>query len=155
MEVALGIAVTENSVIHKCAVIHNLSNSLKDFFSNKTYGGDVEKIFIGFILVSSKPGYEDWYKEKKPRYTFYKSTTSRLTGETIEVNKLFCYEIAFSDELIVKFINGTDESSLKLVALEILKSLGKLDKLPKKIKDFDKDSFTKDFTHFLRIDQAF
>jgi hypothetical protein len=149
MEVKIIVTVTESLVSHKISVIHNLSDLLKSFFSNRNYGEDVLKILIGFILVTDRKGYEDWYKERRPKYIQRKSVKSKLTGEIHEINNTFNYEIKLSDEQVNKFASGSDTDSIKLIANEIIGSLYKLDHLPKKAKDFDKLAFKEDIKHFL------
>jgi hypothetical protein len=149
MEVNITVPVTESKVSHKTFVIYNLSQLLKSFFASRNYGEDVSKISIAFILVADRKGYEEWYKERKPKYIQHKSVKSKLTGEIHEIHKTFSYEIKLSDEQVNKFTSGSDNYSMKLIANEIIGSLNKLDHLPKKIKDFDKLAFKQDAERFL------
>jgi len=149
MEVSLNVAVVDQSVPqHKLNLIQDLSASAKAFFRDSSYSSEVETIAISFLLVNSQPGYEDWHKEKSPRYVAFKTVKSRLTGETYDVSKRFDYDIKFSDELIESFSNTSDEESIKIIAEETLASLNKLDKLSKKVKDFDKEKFRADLQKF-------
>ncbi len=58
---------------HKRHVIKNISNAIKTFLSNKDYGDGLQHFYIGCICIRPRPGYEDWFKVRRPRY--YKKTT--------------------------------------------------------------------------------
>lgn len=149
MEFAI-IQYTDTKSYLKSNLVQEVSNNLQSLLKNKTYGTDIETFLIGFLAVKTKPGYEDWYKEKKPKYVDYKQSKNRITGETMEVVKNYGYDIKFDNELYDEFVNGTDEESKKLLAREILKSFIHLDKLPKKVKDFDKKKFKMDVENFFK-----
>ncbi|WP_312555286.1 hypothetical protein [Empedobacter brevis] len=134
----------------KSNLIQDISDNLESFLKNKNYGEDVETFLIGFVGVKTKPGYEEWYKERKPKYIDYRLTKSRLTGLPLETIKQYSYDIKFDYELYDEFVNGTEEESSKLLARKILESFSHLDKLPKKIKDFDKDKFKSDVEEFFK-----
>jgi len=51
------------------------SHALQDFvdklavkISSQDYGAAIEHFIIGFICIRTEPGYEEWYKERKPRF---------------------------------------------------------------------------------------
>jgi hypothetical protein len=144
------IQYTDTKSEKKSHLVQDISNNLQDFLKNKNYGEDIEVFLIGFLGVKTKPGYEDWYKEKKPRYVDYKQSKNRITGEMMEVIKNYSYDIKFDYELYDEFVDGTDEESRKLLAKKILESFEHLDKLPKKVKDFDKEKFKADVEKFFK-----
>jgi hypothetical protein len=152
MQIHIHVSVAENSTNDKSNLVYVIANSLKPFFSSQSYGDDILQVSIGFIMVTHKPGFEEWYKEKQPRYTEFKSSKSKLTGEIIEVSKRFSYQIKLSDIQLNKLINGSEKESLKLIAIEIINSLNKLDKIPKKVKSFDKSRFKSDLETQLKND---
>lgn len=150
MEIQLKISVHDNTVQpNKVALVYSLSSEMNDFFYRKDYGDDVKKIEIGFLIVLDRPGYENWYKVKKPKYTEYKKTKDKLIGEDVIIEKTFSYEIRFSEEQLYKFTGGDDQLSKEVLISEILKSLSNLDKLPKTIVSFDKEKFKEDLELFL------
>jgi hypothetical protein len=150
MEVQVRISVSDNTVHpDKANLVYELSNQLNNYFANYNYDSDVKKVDIGFLLVLERPGYEVWYKPKKPKYVEYQNKTN-LAGEEIIIEKTFSYEIRFSDEQLYKFTGGDDSLSKKVMAIEILKSLSKLDEMPKKVKNFDKAKFKSDIEQFFK-----
>lgn len=134
----------------KSHLIQDISNDIQEILKEKNYGDDIETFLIGFLGVKTKIGYEDWYKEKKPKYVDYKQTKNRFTGEMMEIIKEYGYDIKFDNELYDEFVNGTDEESKNLLARKILESFAHFDKLPKKIKDFDKEKFKVDVEEFFK-----
>jgi len=144
------VQYTDTKSYLKSNLVQEVSNNLQSLLKNKSYGTDIETFLIGFLAVKTKPGYEDWYKEKKPRYVDYKQSKNRITGETMEVVKNYGYDIKFDYELYDEFVNSTDEESKKLLARAILKSFIHLEKLPKKVKDFDKEKFKMDVENFFK-----
>lgn len=134
----------------KSTLIQEVSDDLGSYLKNRNYGDDIGVFLIGFVGVKTKPGYEDWYKERKPRYVDYKQSKNRLTGLVMETIKEYSYDIKFDNELYDKFVNSSDEDSKKLLVEKILESFLHLDKLPKKVKDFDKEKFKTDVEKFFR-----
>src|SRR5689334_12660563 len=105
MQVDLCVAVAEPAIeIKKITAIYELSSLCKDFFRDRNYSTEIECIIIAFLLIRTIPNYEHWYKERKPRYVFDRTTKSPLLGEMITVRKTFSYEIKPSDGLLTKFV---------------------------------------------------
>lgn len=134
----------------KTNLIQEISDNLEFFLKNKSYGEDIGTFYIGFVGVKTKIGYEHFFKERKPKYIDYRLTKNRLTGLPLETIKQYGYDIKFDHELYDEFVNGTDEESKKLLARKILESFAHFDKLPKKIKDFDKEKFKADVEEFFK-----
>lgn len=135
----------------KSSLIINLSEDLKTFFSEKHYGEGVLNFFIGCICIKTKPGYEEWYKIRKPRYkalTIIKDVGQ--VGNNVEIKNSFSIDIKIDNGLYDTFISSLDVESSRILASEILKSLSYLDALPKKIKDFDKERFKSDMEKFFK-----
>ena len=65
------------------------------------------------------------------------------------MNKLFINEFNFNSDEYEEFISVSDEESKKILQDKIIESLENLDKLPKKVKDFDKVRFKNDLLTFL------
>jgi len=130
----------------KSNLITALSNLLKSFFVRKGYGIDIEHFFIGVICIKDRPGYEDWFKVRKPRYKAIQKT-KQFDGQIKESHGVYSYDIKLDFE---QFVTSSDAASQQLLISEILKSLTHLDNLPKKIKDFDKEQFKHDLSSFLK-----
>ena len=60
-------------------------------------------------------------------------------------DRVFSYDVKLDYE---DFKNQSDEQNEQTLASEIMESLSNLDKLPKKVKDFDKERFKKDMEAF-------
>ena len=136
MRFALTVEPSE-SVANKTYLIHNVSNKLSEYFSDKNYGDDVKQILIGVICVAPE---FDWFSTiRKPKYVFYRKYV-RDSSEIIE-DKVFTFDLKIDYE---NFKNQPDEQNNKMLALEIQKSLTNLNNLPKKVKDFDKERFEED-----------
>jgi len=71
------------------------------------------------------------------------------TGEEHIMNKLFINRFNFNPDEYEEFISVSDEESKKILENKIIESLENLDKLPKKVKDFDKARFKNDLLTFL------
>jgi hypothetical protein len=66
------------------------------------------------------------------------------------MNKLFINRFNFNSDEYEEFISVSDEESKKILENKIIESLENLDKLPKKVKDFDKKTFKNDLLVFLK-----
>lgn len=129
-------------------LINYLSKDLEGYFDDRNYGQDLQTLFIGCICIKTKPGYEEWYKKRKPKYIEYKKSKSRITGQEIEIIKTYSYDIKIDNDDYDEFISVSDEDCKKILAREILQSLSYLDLLTKKIKDFDNEKFKEDMRVF-------
>ncbi|MCB1121951.1 MAG: hypothetical protein KJT03_10405 [Verrucomicrobiae bacterium] len=80
-------------------VISRFADDLSRELEKEDFGSDVEDITIGIIWTRTVEGYEDWFKERKPR--FRKTQTIRfLDGRTETLKNSFTYDIKFSDSEI-------------------------------------------------------
>ena len=74
----------ESLSFQKQVFTDNFSNKyLEKTFAGRYYGADVLNIAIVIIMIKSLPGYEKWYKARKPKYIEYSSGYSVLTGEPV------------------------------------------------------------------------
>lgn len=132
----------------KSTLINALSQSLEDYFKDKDYGNDIKTFYIRITCIKTKPGYEAWYKLIKPKYIDYSKTTSKLTGEILEVFNTFSYNVKIDNEDYEDFVYATYDVSNRILANMLVNSLSNLDSLPKKVKNFDKETFKNDFRLF-------
>lgn len=132
-----GITVEIDAEAHKKSpLIHDLADDLSNFISPFDFGAGIERILIGFVCILTQPGYENWYKERKPRFT--------------KADRIFCFDIKIDGEKYESFVASTDNESKKLLATEILNGLNKIDEIPKNIKDFNRDLFKMKVTEYLK-----
>jgi hypothetical protein len=128
----------------KTRYIVTLKEEMKVWFKDKDYGKDVLKCIL-LVSVFSSPR-----KINTPTYVDHKVKINRFTGMPIEMNKLFMYDIHFNQEEYAKFITADEDDARKQLAGMLLDSLYNLEKLPKKVKDFDKQRFKVDMQEFFR-----
>lgn len=157
MKLQLTVVELESGTEEKVNLIRRFSASyLENTFLDKDYGSDVETIMIIICVIQMRPGFENWYKVKRPKYTEYKSwyTTFGIDDPDIpefkEIKKRFDIEIRFKDQLYDDFMDADEEEAKRILARETLKALELLDKLPKRLKNFDKERFKADVAAYYR-----
>lgn len=118
---------------------------LNDFFKNKYYGEDVLEVEIHIQLIYNE--YKEFDRLARPRY-FKQYTTPKsgicLSAEPETWYKRFCVDTRISEEDFYVLQTVSAEAVDGILARHIYKSLDLLDKLPKRLKDFDKERFKKD-----------
>lgn len=116
---------------------------VKDYFHHKTYGDDLEVLYIGLFCMH--PKYDSFFK---PRKTKYQRDSSTYIHSGVQVERP---AKSLSYELRLNFQEYLESDSIKpLLARDILNSLDVI-KTVKKIKSFDLDSFRKDFEEFFKM----
>lgn len=133
---------------HKSYLIRDLSDNLSSFFSNRSYGSDIENIIVGCICIKIIPGYENWYKARRPKYQ-KESIVQLLDGRTSVTRNLFSYDFKFNNDEYESFINSEESKSKFLLAKKLIESLSNLKYLSKKSIDFDSELFIKDLLSLL------
>jgi len=133
---------------YRSSLIYDLFHNIDEFLKTRFYGDSICKYSIIIYVVNPPSGYEHLFKDFKPKYVEYKLLTNKLTGEPLEIIKKFNYSIRIDGELYDKFSNSTDNECKRILIKEILNSFSNLDKLPKKVKDFDKKKFVSDVENF-------
>ena len=128
----------------KFEILRELYINMPDYFKDKDYGPGIQHFYIGCIFVKAHPGFEHFFKVRKPRYEQL-SKVKLGDNNILELHCTYTYDIKPDYDL---FVNATEEDSKKILFDEILASLSHLDKLPKRVKDFDKEQFKKDVTAF-------
>lgn len=125
----------------KSHILTNLSTHMKAFFKDRDYGADLLNYTLGFTGVLAPEGFGHFFEKKKPLYVSDRTTKNRFTGEQHHMYRLFIDSIVIEPDEYEDFVSGTDYNSLQLVKAKILESLSNFDRLPKKVKDFDKERF--------------
>lgn len=150
MKLILKVNELDTEASHKLDLVKKTSTLLFNYFLNQSFGEDIKEFLFICILVKTKPGFEEWFKARKPKYIEYKTYKNKITKETIEIKNQFTIEFKIDDKEYDDFIALSDEESKKILAKKILESLANLDKLPKKAKDFDKEKFKANMEVFFK-----
>lgn len=143
----------DHPMLNKSSWIEDFSKQyLIPAFEDQSYGPDILNVVIVIILIRHEPGYEAWYKTRRPKYIEHYESVSYITGEPVrwEWNKRFVIEIRFNNDVYDEFLKADDEQSKRIIARETLKALELLDKVPKRLKDFDKERFRTDVANYYR-----
>lgn len=144
------VVTCDRNASNKSDIINELQKSINSYVNTNNYGNDIMDYFINFDITNYPDGYEHLQKKFKPKYTEHRVSVNRYTGEKMEIIKQFHYSIIIGGDLYNMFINGTREESMKIIATEIFKSFSNLDKLPKKVTDFEKEKFKSDMRFFFK-----
>ena len=142
MKYALDYYELDEAMLDKGTYIRFFSNKwLEPYFVTKDYGNDVKDICIYIQLIRVEKRYEHLFKLHKPKFIDHKVLYNSINNLRWEWNKRFQIEIRFNNETYNAFLVANDEESNKILARETLAALDQLDKIPKRLKDFDKNAF--------------
>lgn len=132
------------SIPEKFKFINEYGDRLNSFFNGRSYGADLEVLYIALFCMSSE--YESFFKIRKPKYTsegkqyIYKGTRQQSEDKSL------VYELRLDYDIYLK----TNEVKT-LLAQDIIKSLDTISTV-KKIKDFELSKFKIDFEFFFQQD---
>ncbi|HVH06187.1 MAG TPA: hypothetical protein VNE71_09340 [Myxococcota bacterium] len=121
--------------------VHDFGTFLSDAMA-EDYGVGIRSFTIGIICVRSRPGYENWYRPRKPRYR--KREILRLPGGNEELTNTFGYDIRLTDDEYDRFVTESSRAAVELISGRLTDSLSNLDALPRAVKDFDRARFEAD-----------
>jgi hypothetical protein len=141
-----GLAINLSVEIDKKWIyIQSLSDELKIYLKNRQYGNDVKSYTIGIVCVS--PSFDAFYKKEiKPKYT-KGIKVIKPDGIPFTLEDSFEYRIKLDYD---SFKNADEEDARKILAKEILASLGVFEQMRKKIKDFDMNGFKADLEEYFK-----
>ena len=134
----------------KSKIILSLEEDINNFLNHENYGKDIEIYTLKLNCVNPPKGFEHLFKLLPPKYIEFKSSKNIHTGEHQKFKNQFFCSINIIGNDYDEFIIGTNEQSKKILGKKILESLANLDKLPKKVKDFDKEKFKADMEKFFK-----
>jgi hypothetical protein len=138
----------------KSNIMTNLDNTLELYFKDKSYDEDLETILVGLIAIRKVAGYENWYKPRKRKYTYYKVLKDPFfKDKTYEINKTYVCEFRLSEDDYEKFILSPEKESKLILGSYILQTLSDLDYLCKKLKQFKKNEFLTDLEKCLETNE--
>ena len=149
MEFNIEKTISEEAT-EKNKVILSLEEDVAKYLKSKDYGNDIMTYTINLNCVNPPKGFEHLFKLLPPKYIDLKVSKNLHTGEEQEFKKHFFCSINLLGDYYDDFVKSSDQESKKLLAREILKSFSHLDKLPKKVKDFDKEKFKMDVENFFK-----
>jgi hypothetical protein len=147
MEIGVGIEADAKSSL-KAELVSGFIDELSTFLKPINYGAGIQNISIGFICIELVPGYENWHKARKPRFTKNKKV-KLLSGDSIIAKNNFSYDMKFSANEYTSFIQSTDNESTRVFASKLIDSLSTFDQLPKSVSDFNVGQFKADIENFV------
>ena len=124
------------------SLMSELENKLNTFFQSKTYGEDLNEIYIGVITVSAR--FERFFKGLKPKYTFNHKNQVRNTV-SYSISRALNYHINIDFE---RFNNASEAEAREILKEELLNSISLFDRFKNKIKKFDVIPFKEDMKLF-------
>jgi hypothetical protein len=142
----VGIALDIDEEINRLSRgVGQLSVRLKDCFADKTYGHDIECIFIGLILTG--PGSERLHPVRPLKYRREFTLKNSLTRTTEYLGNTVEFDIK-PDYAMIRTMNA--ETAEKHIIDALIDGLDALRKNHSKFPNFDLTRFTKAFTECLR-----
>ena len=123
--------------VSKRQAIKEMSDAANNLVASNDYGEYIEKMLVGLIVVD--PVYDAFSKPRRPRFTEHKEILA-LGSIPMVFHKTLELEIKLNYEQVLV---AEGEELKRIVASEVLNTFHNL-KMPKKVKDFDKDRFVAD-----------
>lgn len=146
MEFGIGMEI-EKEASKSGSYVHAFVERLSELIRARDYGSGIEHFTIGLVVIRSRPGYEGWFKQRKPR--FQKVQKLQMPGRTVtEIHNCYGYDLKLSDAEIDKFIES-GESAVKLFCQKFISSLVNFESPSMKKRDFDLRAFRKDVQEFI------
>ena len=106
---------------------------ISPFFHETYYGDDIYEITLFITLLDTFAN----VPPKKPRYIEYKEYTNGVH------KKWYYFETFLTGNLYYEYLDASDERAKQILAQVILESCF-VDRIPKRLKDFDRDAFKSD-----------
>lgn len=147
MEFGIGMEI-ENEASQSCSDVQVFVDRLSKFIRSRYYGTGVEHFTIGLIVIRSRPGYEAWFKQRKPLFRKIQKIQILTDQSVMELHNCYSYDIKLSDEEIDKFV-VSGESAIKLFCQRFISSLSNFESPSMKKRDFDLPAFRDDVQSFI------
>jgi hypothetical protein len=133
----IGIAIESDSKAqNNITDITSFSDALNIEMENSKFGNSVLNIFVGFICMATEPGFEQFFKERKPRFK-KKQISTGFDGVKIEDENVFTYDIKLSNSEYETFCAATKNEAISFFAKHLVSSFSKLDHLKTRLKGLD------------------
>lgn len=137
-----GIAIeTDAEGVRRTPLVQGVCNSLRDHLRDKTFGGGVERVTIGFICERIVAGFESFAREEREPKFEAKQTVELIGGGSEELTNTFGYDVKLTPAQYERFITASGGEALTLLTDVLVESLDKLDQLPADVEDFDAEGF--------------
>lgn len=153
MEVEITIVQVQIGGMWAIDFIENFSKKhVAPFFKDKYYGDDVRSIVIITFLT---PYRGTITRPFRPRYVFHKESLSICCDEfgnplTTIIDRRFYFEAVIQGDLYDEILKAPNHRKEQILAECVVNSLFNIDKLPKRLKDFDKEAFKADMISLFR-----
>lgn len=129
-------------ISNKFDFIGKYDERLKQAFSNKSYGNDLDVIYIGLFCMS--PRFADFFKPRKPKYQTERRLYIHQGVEVDREGKSLSYDLRMDYET---YLHAADIKPV--LAMDIINSTDTISSI-KRIKDFDLSVFKSDFEVFFK-----
>jgi len=132
------LALEINSAIdHLSIAVQRVDEKLKEFFCERSYGPDVEKIYVGIILVGSNS--DKFHPIRKFKYQ--KLLKIKIPGRVIEERNVIQYDIKSDYEIFCRL--NVDQAQ-KYLGEALISSVDTLKRNSAKFSGFDLLEFEAD-----------
>ena len=135
---------------HCSTVKVHAEDQLSEYFNEKEYGNDVQNISLKLTIVNPPKGFEHLFKILPPKYIADKMIKNSYTNQMINFKHHFFCSITIIGDEFLALKSLSEEDFKKFLTRKIVESLMAIDKLPKKVKNFDKERFKTDMQNFLK-----
>jgi len=146
MEFGIGMEINSEASTSASAV-QAFVERFAEYIRSRNYGAGVEHFSIGLVVIRSRPGYEGWFKERKPRFQKLQKL-QMLNQSVVELHNCYSYDIKLSDDEIEKF-TASEESAVKIFCQKFISSLNNFESPSMKKRDFNLQSFRNDLQSFI------
>jgi hypothetical protein len=139
--VKVGLALyIEEEIDRLSAVVARIDQRLSEFFETRTYGGDVQVIFIGLILMG--PGSERLHRVRPLKYRREYTLSNRELNLKEYLGNVVEFDLK-PDYLSVRTLNSEDAE--RYITGSLIEGLSELVAHQRKFPDFDLAGFREDF----------
>jgi len=119
-----------------------------EYFNKRNYGNDVQNISLKLTIVNPPAGFEHLFRTLPPKFIHDKLVKNSYTNQMINFkNHFFCSVTIIGDDFL-EFKSLPKAEFRECLIRKIVEGLMAIDKLPKKVKHFDKDRFKMDMKAF-------
>ena len=128
-------------------------NYIAPFFKDRSYGNDVKEIIIFVNLSPVRDPSE--YPVTRPRYIAYKERPAFYRGIDGSIDKLitdrrFYYDSVICGDFYYEIMKAPEQRMKQILAKCVVDFLYNIDRVPKRLKDFDREAFKADMIGLLR-----
>jgi hypothetical protein len=147
VEFGIGMEI-DSEASTSASAVNAFVECLAESIRSRNYGAGVEHFTIGLVVIRAKPGYEGWFKERKPR--FQKVQKLRMLDQSVvELHNCYSYDIKLSDDEIDEFVSSR-ESAIRLFCQKLISSFVNFESPSMKKRDFGFLAFREDVQNFIK-----